>query len=873
LQNTIVIKRYYQRICKVIAVVIFFLTFSIENHVIAQCDPLIKDLCEIGNNSVIQACYHAQIAKTSNGYSITGEDFAPNGIAYQTVLTNIPSSSYSMPQDVVPIWGAIGGRTQAVFLGSDGKIYAIGEEDLLIDESNTNNPAWGVTRLKLPTGLTVCDVNKWQGTAGSGSDNNNSNSNNAVVTGDTDGFLVFSTESGKAYITGDGASAIQSQASNTEWTQIQLPSGISVVNFAVGYRTLLVQGSDGNLYASGPDTYLGDGTRVDLDILTILPIQPEISLFGISQIEAGFNSFMVLDGDGTIHVLGENSEGGLGVGNTINVTEWSKVGAECDSGVLTNVAYISTLSTHDYRINSSAILVNGTVRSWGSNTRQAITTGDDMLIPCPILPTGNNRNAVAISNGGHISPYVNTSVQICNIGHNRQGAFGDGNDEEGDYGEYNCRTIPGQPEICGTKEADLGLEKTVNNINPSTGEDIVFSITVTNYGPEPSTGSFVRDQLSAGFYYLNDDSQGAYNRITGLWTVGPLEVGASTTLNITVKAIEAGSQINYTQILVDNEVDVNSTPGDNSTDQNDDDIVVMTVIFCPIDSSHILLCPEDSIAIGGQWIYESGTYVETVPLSTNCDSLHIFRVAYLEVPREPEIQPNCESLEYIVSVEPSSIWSTLWDNGDTNNQTIYDGSDLEAILTLESASNCVLEQVVDLPPFPKLEDIPILTDTTIFRNTPLEIETGLDPAMWRIRWSPEGIVQCRDCTSTSIVPSENTIVTLLLEHISGCTFESSFLLSVKKEPEHIIAPNIFTPTSGSLNNTWKVSTSSNITITKCNIFDRWGKLIFQTKDGSTNWDGKFQYKDCAQGVYIYVVKYLDSDNTPQIKYGDVTLIR
>jgi len=122
----------------VITLVIFILlNLSFFNRSIAQCDPVLIDPCEIGNNSIIQACYHAQIAKTTNGYSIAGEDFAPNGNSDQIVLTNIPSETYPMPQDVFPVWGAIGGRTQAVFLGSDEKIYAIGEQDLLIDESNT----------------------------------------------------------------------------------------------------------------------------------------------------------------------------------------------------------------------------------------------------------------------------------------------------------------------------------------------------------------------------------------------------------------------------------------------------------------------------------------------------------------------------------------------------------------------------------------------------------------------------------------------------------------------------------------------------------------------------------------------------------------
>jgi len=155
---------HIQEYLKVTLVSVCILSSSALN---SQCDPTTIDPCEIGKNSIIQASYHAQIIKTSIGYSITGQDLAANGTRDQTVLTNVPSATYPMPTDVFPVWGAIGGRTQVVFLGSDSRIYAVGEEDLVINGSHTSNSTWGVTSLSLPTGVTACDINKWEGTCGS----------------------------------------------------------------------------------------------------------------------------------------------------------------------------------------------------------------------------------------------------------------------------------------------------------------------------------------------------------------------------------------------------------------------------------------------------------------------------------------------------------------------------------------------------------------------------------------------------------------------------------------------------------------------------------------------------------------------------------
>ena len=855
--------------CWATVFVLFAGSFGLSNQANSQCDPATINLCAIGNNSIIQASFHAQIAKTSNGYSITGQDFAPSGRDYSTVLTNIPSPTYRMPAEVVPVWGAIGGRTQAVFIATDDNIYAIGEEDLLIDASLTNGSEWGVTNLKLPSGITVCDVNKWQGAAGSGSDNNNGSN----ATGVRDGFLVFSTITGEAYIIGDGAAAIQRDASNTQWTLIKMPAGVSVVNFGVGYRTLLILGSDGNLYASGQRTYLGDGSSQNLNGMTRLAIQPNISVFGILQIEAGFHSYFVLDGDGTIHVLGDNKEGGLGVGHTSDLKIWSKVGMECPEGILDNVAYISTMSTHDHHISSSAILVDRTIRSWGSNHKQSITSGANMLISCPIIPTGNNKGAVAISNGGHISPYVNTQVEICNIGHNRQGAFGDGQDEEGDYGEYFCRVIPGMPVICGTEEANLALEKNASHLNPSTGEDIVFAITVTNLGPEASSGSIVRDQLSPAFYYLSDDSNGAYDHITGLWKVGPLELGESSVLNLRVKVIEAGMQSNYAQILVDNEVDVNSIPGNQSLSEDDDDLVLLDVRPCPITHSDTLLCPGDSLFINNNWIFESGLYIETIPLAFDCDSLHITNLEYVEAPPVPQFDLDCEEQIFNFSIEHSAHWQPIWGNGEETFQTKYEGTQDQFELILKADPNCSEQFFINLPPVTRIEDIPILEDTTVLQYSSFILDLELNPLEWQVQWSPESIVDCSSCMIGNFITKESQNVTVYLEHISGCFYESSFVMTVEKEPELIYTPNVFSPNGDAYNNEWVLSTSSNVFVESCYIYDRWGSLVFHSNAPIPKWDGRFEGKDCEAGVYLYSIRYRDTDDILQTVSGDLTLLR
>ncbi|MFH0736230.1 MAG: choice-of-anchor A family protein [bacterium] len=85
-------------------------------------------------------------------------------------------------------------------------------------------------------------------------------------------------------------------------------------------------------------------------------------------------------------------------------------------------------------------------------------------------------------------------------------------------------------------KTDLRLSKTVNNNNPSNGDVITFTVTVTNDGPTPATGVEVMDLIDNGFEIQSaTPTQGSYIQTTGKWLVGALANGASASLVISVK--------------------------------------------------------------------------------------------------------------------------------------------------------------------------------------------------------------------------------------------------------------------------------------------------------------------------------------------------
>ena len=113
--------------------------------------------------------------------------------------------------------------------------------------------------------------------------------------------------------------------------------------------------------------------------------------------------------------------------------------------------------------------------------------------------------------------------------------------------------------------SDLAIVKLVNNSNPNYESKILWTIAISNKGPDDATGVIVRDILPEGIVFLSDDSNNKYDFKSGLWTVGSLAKGHTYYLNIVCLVNSTGDFINLVSIS-GNEFDKNlSNNKDNKT--------------------------------------------------------------------------------------------------------------------------------------------------------------------------------------------------------------------------------------------------------------------------------------------------------------------
>ncbi len=111
--------------------------------------------------------------------------------------------------------------------------------------------------------------------------------------------------------------------------------------------------------------------------------------------------------------------------------------------------------------------------------------------------------------------------------------------------------------------ADLGITKTVDNAKPQYLQNVIFTLTAHNNGPDTATGVTVTDKLPDGLKFISAD--GAYNTTTGEWAIGNLAKNTNAILHIVAQIIVSNVQLTNLAAITGSEIDDNSTNDETNT--------------------------------------------------------------------------------------------------------------------------------------------------------------------------------------------------------------------------------------------------------------------------------------------------------------------
>ncbi len=200
-------------------------------------------------------------------------------------------------------------------------------------------------------------------------------------------------------------------------------------------------------------------------------------------------------------------------------------------------------------------------------------------------------------------------------------------------------------------------------------------------------------------------------------------------------------------------------------------------------------------------------------------------------------------------------------------------------IVVEDVNGCTSESsvLIEQPNTFALElgdDQEIELGDSILLNPVLSIpDTQVDTVIW----TATEMISCLDCLMPWVTPSQNTVYSIFVQDINGCTNQDEIVIEVDRQIG-VYFPNAFSPNADGVNDFFTILTGNSVASVKSlNIYDRWGNQVYQALnfDPRTNmgWDGRLNNKDMDAAVFIYFAEVVYLDGSTRTFKGDVSLLR
>ncbi|MFH6959302.1 gliding motility-associated C-terminal domain-containing protein [Flavobacterium aquidurense] len=167
--------------------------------------------------------------------------------------------------------------------------------------------------------------------------------------------------------------------------------------------------------------------------------------------------------------------------------------------------------------------------------------------------------------------------------------------------------------------SDIAIGKVVNNLTPTIGEQVIFTVTATNIGTSDFQNVSIDELLPSGYrYVIATTTSGTYTNANGIWSLPVLTAGKTETLTLTAKVLETGDYLNVAFLS-------SSIPADPNPDNNRAEATVVPtgiVIYNAVSANGDGLndyfkieglqhYPDNTVEIYNRWgvkIYEASGY-------------------------------------------------------------------------------------------------------------------------------------------------------------------------------------------------------------------------------------------------------------------------
>lgn len=216
-------------------------------------------------------------------------------------------------------------------------------------------------------------------------------------------------------------------------------------------------------------------------------------------------------------------------------------------------------------------------------------------------------------------------------------------------------------------------------------------------------------------------------------------------------------------------------------------------------------------------------------------------------------------------------YAITWSDGQSG-ESVYLGPDTTQVFYV-TATNPLCGSATDSIKIivNYLPDVVAGNDTLIGIGGEVELWADSDPDV-TYSWIPEPD-QClnADCSEVYDVPDQATLYVVIVTDPIGCQNSDSVLVDINGYME-IFVPNIFSP-NGDGENDFLVVNGPRLFNYYIQIYDRWGKVVFESNEQKEFWDGKLNGAELAPQTFVYMLSGESVLGDKISKEGNVTIIK
>ena len=119
---------------------------------------------------------------------------------------------------------------------------------------------------------------------------------------------------------------------------------------------------------------------------------------------------------------------------------------------------------------------------------------------------------------------------------------------------------------------------------------------------------------------------------------------------------------------------------------------------------------------------------------------------------------------------------------------------------------------------------------------------------------------------------DTILYTVNITSSNGCIGADDIVVRIVKQGSYFM-PNGFTPNNDGNNDRIRPILIGYTKLNYFSIYNRWGELLFNSKNINDSWDGTYKDQKCEMGTYFYTISVTDRNNKIDNYKGDFILLR